>query len=487
VLKSFGAGLRAAGFAVAILATGCTSIDTTPINQTRSEAGVPSPSAFPDPNDDGTTLVALAFSGGGTRAAAFAYGALTELDTLVTDDRPVRRTLVDDVRSVAGTSGGAVMAAYLGYKGKDEYVDFRDRFLTANAERYMGTSINPASVLKTTFGGGANDRNSFGRWLNEELFDGATFAAFRKPDAPIVWITASDIYNRTPFLFTQDTFSALCSDLDAVKIADAVAASAAVPVVFSPVVLATPTRGECGYTRPAWLQKALDSDNPSIRLQAYARALDSYQSNDDLKYVRLLDGGLTDNLGIGGLSLERAAAATPYAPLSRYEALRIRNFLFIVTDAGVDGQNDWGSAKANPHIGKILRSVTDTTIAASTRHGFDAVDLALNQWQQQLIEYRCGLSRSDVLRDRGTLAGWNCRDVTVTSEHLTFRDADPADFAALNRVPTRLRLDPKQVDLVIAAGRRAVLDNANIQRVARETRQRSRIFDAVGPAQLARD
>src|SRR5690606_28739016 len=127
---TLGRAVRSIVFAATLMASGCTSIDTTPINQIRSEVGDPSPDAIPDAGDDGTTLVALAFSGGGTRAAAFAYGALTELDTLVTDDHPIRRTLVDDVRSVAGTSGGAVMAAYLGYKGKDGYFDFRDRFLT---------------------------------------------------------------------------------------------------------------------------------------------------------------------------------------------------------------------------------------------------------------------------------------------------------------------------------------------------------------------
>lgn len=476
----FTTALRALGFAAAILTSGCTALDTTPINQTGPRAGAASPSAFPDPEDDGSTIVALAFSGGGMRAAAFAYGALTELDTLVIDDHPTKRSLVDDVRSVAGTSGGAVMAAYLGYKGKEGYVDFRDRFLAKNAETYMRTSLSPSNVIRT-LGGGANDRNSFGRWLDEELFDGATYAAFHKPDRPIVWITASDIYNRSPFLFTQDTFAALCSDLDQVKIADAVAASAAFPVAFAPVVLATPTKGQCDYRKPDWLQRALDSDNPSVRLQAYARMLDSYQSNDDLKYVRLLDGGLTDNLGIGAMSLERAQATTPYAPLSAYQAVRVRHFLFIVTDAGVDGSYDWGASQKTPHLGKILRSVADTTIAASTRHGFDAVDLALQGWQQELVQYRCGLSKAQVLRNRGTLAGWNCRDVIVTTEHLTFREADPAQYEALNRVPTRLHLNPQQVDLVVEAGRDAVRRNPNIERVARDTHERSRLFDEAAP------
>jgi predicted acylesterase/phospholipase RssA len=470
--------LRSIALAASVATSACTLVDTTPINHASSTAGHSPASSIPDHDDDDTTVVALAFSGGGMRAAAFAYGALSELDTLIIDDYPRQRSLVDDVRSVAGTSGGAVMAAYLGYKGKEGYKDFRDRFLAANAEAYMHTSVNPVSLSRTISSGGANDRKTFGRWLDEQLFEEATYAAFRKPDRPIVWLTASDVYNGTPFLFTPETFAALCSDLDSVRIADAVAASAAFPVVFSPVILETPRRGNCGYERPDWLQMALNSENPSLRLQAYARTLDAYQSKEQLKYVRLLDGGLTDNLGIAGMTLERARAMTPYAPLTEREAVRLRHFLFVVTDAGVDSRHDWGGTQTGPGIRKIVRAISDTTIAASTRHGFDAVDLALHQWREDIIRYRCSLSNAQVLRQRGTLAGWNCRDVVMTTEHLSFRNADPALYPALNKVPTRLRLDQDQVDLVIEAGRQAVQRNASIQKVARDTRMRAHLFDS---------
>ena len=412
------------------------------------------------------------------RAAALAYGALLELDTLEIDRFPYRRTLLDNVRTVAGTSGGSVMAAYLGYKGKDGYEDFRERFLYQDAESYMVTDFLPATLIKAAVGGGANDRNSFARWLDEKLFDNATFSALRKPDSPIVWITASDIYNSTPFLFTEDTFAALCSDIDRLKIAEAVGASAAFPVAFAPMVLQTP-RTDCNYHRPAWLQRALDAENPSTRLQAYARSLDSYQSDEKLDFVRLLDGGLTDNLGITGLTLERAKATTPHAPLSPQQAVRLRNFVFIVTDAGKHVRYEWGVSSLAPHLGNILTAASDTAIAAATRSGFDAVDLALNNWQELLIRYRCGLPREQVRKLRGTLAGWNCRDVTVTTEHLSFREADTEIFDDLNKVPTRLKLPRKDVDLVIEAGRQAVRGNANIQKIAREARRNALLFDPV--------
>src|SRR5690606_33813362 len=150
--------------------------------------------------------------------------------------------------------------------------------------------------------GGANDRTSFGGWLDENLFEGATYATLRQPNTPALWINASDVYNRTPFLFNEDTFAALCSDLDSLRLADAVAASASFPVVFAPMVLEAP-EASCEHKPPRWMQRALGDPNTSVRLHAYANALASYRGNPGLNYVKLLDGGLTDNLGITGLVL----------------------------------------------------------------------------------------------------------------------------------------------------------------------------------------
>jgi hypothetical protein len=69
--------------------------------------------------------------------------------------------------------------------------------------------------------------------------------------------------------------------------------------------------------------------------------------------------------------------------------------------------------------------------------------------------------------------------VTVTTEHLSFRDADPDLFDRLNKIPTRLRLSSDEVDLAIKAGRQAVRSNASIQNIAREAHRNAAIFDAV--------
>lgn len=459
------------GIAAALL-SGCVAGDRGPINLFVTEVGPASPEFVPDPGDDGSLVVGLAFSGGGARAAAFAYGVLRELDEAVIDQVPYRRTMVDDIRMISGTSGGAIMAAYFGYRGPEEYRDFRERFLLRNAEVAIRTSVGSPVNLSRAWSGGVNDRSGFAAWLDRNLFEGATFAQLKRPDAPIVWLTASDIYNGTPFLFTYDTFAALCSDLDRVRLADAVAASAAFPVVFAPLMLAADAP-DCGYRPPAWMVRALADREAPLRLAAYARALDSYRGGREPKYVRLLDGGLTDNIGITGFALERAAADTPHGPLSPEEAVKLDRLLYIVADAGRERAPTWGTNPRGPALTDLLAAVSDTAITSSTREGFDALELEVAHWRNEIVRYRCGLSMAEIRRHRGSLEGWNCRDVRLAIEHISFRDLDPDTKARLDRVPTRLTLPQQEVDFVVEAGRRAIRSNpavrealAHIQRKA---------------------
>lgn len=61
-------------------------------------------------NNDRSALLALSFSGGGTRAAALAYGVLEELrrTKVVVDGQ--RRRLLDEVDLITGVCGGSFTA-----------------------------------------------------------------------------------------------------------------------------------------------------------------------------------------------------------------------------------------------------------------------------------------------------------------------------------------------------------------------------------------
>ena len=72
-------------------------------------------------------LVLLAFSGGGTRAAAFSYGVLEKLarTEIIWDGR--RRRLLDEVDLISSVSGGSFTAAYYGLFGDRIFEDFEEK------------------------------------------------------------------------------------------------------------------------------------------------------------------------------------------------------------------------------------------------------------------------------------------------------------------------------------------------------------------------
>jgi NTE family protein len=222
--------------AFAAILAGCATVYNLPGNAPLGAALADNNFGREVPSYEDDLLLALSFSGGGTRAAAFSFGVLTELDRSRSGSNQAK-TLLDRVDFVSGVSGGSVTAAYFGLKKRAALDDFRERFLLRNAEEALNTQVSLGNIGRA-LGGGVND-SQFANWLDRNLFDGARFDIFREDRRPRVWINASDIYNRTPFVFGKTAFDALCSDIRSYRVAEAVAASAAVPLAFAPIVLET--------------------------------------------------------------------------------------------------------------------------------------------------------------------------------------------------------------------------------------------------------
>lgn len=456
-MKSWPNSRRCGLLAAAALAlTGCVAaLVNDPVNTPLSGAAIAPlvAEAFAEDRGQGVVL-GLSFSGGGTRAAAFAHGVLTELaaQEIGTAQQPVR--LIETVNFVSGVSGGSVAAAYFGLKGPAAVNDFRERFLLRDGEEMLRTSlINPANFVRA-LEGGANDSTGFPRWLDDNLFNGATFGDLASPDRPLVLINASDIFNRAPFVFGPTTFNAFCSDINAYPLSQAVAASAAVPIVFAPVVIKTyPDR--CNVELPRWISDTIQSPGAPASVKAFADSLKRYRSGQ-MPFIKLLDGGITDNLGLHGFLVTRLGAEKPYAPLTPRDAVRIRQLTLFVVNAGRGPSGDWVQTISGPSGGELFQAVTDTAIDASVRSSLDALSLAMDDWQKQLISYRCSLPLGEVAALRGNTAAWNCKDIRVRVHEISFSDLGGDTRQRLNAIPTRFKLPAEQVDLLISAGREAL-------------------------------
>ncbi|PSL19188.1 patatin-like phospholipase [Shimia abyssi] len=455
---------------------GCSAAVNEPINAA-SKDGTPGGTVTQTRYVVDDVFIGLAFSGGGTRASSFSYGMLEELRA---------KGLLKYVRLVSGVSGGSVTAAYYGLRGPKGLDTYRDTYLVKDAETYMANNPANPSVLIKGISGGANNRTTFARFLDETILKNATFADLQKSGIE-TWINASDVANNTPFLFSPETFAALCSDLDSLPLSEAVAASAAFPLVFSPIVLES--HQDCDYREPDWLTSARNNPEATSALRAYGRALESYRDPEKVRYVKLLDGAVTDNFGTTGLSVARAKSQNDFGPLTAKQAVQMRRMMFLVANAGVQQDYAWTQKIEGPGGVELAMSIANSSMGAATRVGFDVMRLSLDRWHNDLVDWRCGLSLPEVQKLRGSLDGWDCQDVKLFVGEVNF-DPLPKDMRdKLDEIPTRLRLPEEQVDLAIAAARQSTRLNAEFNGFLRSLKSAEPVSGAreIKPRQITPD
>jgi hypothetical protein len=245
-----GTVFRLLRLSAALLLCSCSLVSYQPletIDKIDPDSGYRLGSRFGQSEDD--TLLVLAFSGGGSRAAAFGYGVLEQLNRQQVEIGGKRQSLLESTDLVYGVSGGSVLAAYYSLHGKDSIPAFEKRFLKQNFQRQVaGQVFSLANMPRLT-------SPQFGRSdLVQEQFEAALFGQTtfgdleKRRKGPFAVISATDMSLGSRFDFVQEYFDPMCLNLAKLPIARAVAASSAVPLVFSPITLNN-NGGRCGYRR----------------------------------------------------------------------------------------------------------------------------------------------------------------------------------------------------------------------------------------------
>ncbi|MGH7342524.1 MAG: patatin-like phospholipase family protein, partial [Candidatus Rokuibacteriota bacterium] len=246
-----------------------------------------------DPTNGEETFVIVTFSGGGTRAAAFAYGVARALyEQRIAGDR----RLLNEVDVVSSVSGGSFAAAYLGLFGADAFIaDFPDAVLHRNLERgillRLALPWNWVRLLSPRF----SRSDVAARYYDDVIFSGKRFAHLPRR-RPFIVLNATDIAEGAQLSFTQDQLDRLCSELNPMPVALGVTASSAFPVAFPPVTLTNYPKA-CGYTRPPWVDDLAGDPDTNPPGHALAATWLSYE-RPDRRYIHLSDGGLADNIGL---------------------------------------------------------------------------------------------------------------------------------------------------------------------------------------------
>jgi NTE family protein len=443
------------GILAAVVLAGCASRPINePIDQVDPKTGYRPYLLLPKrQNNDPHTLFVLSFSGGGTRAAAFSYGVLEELrQTSVLVDGQQRR-LVDEVDIITGVSGGSFTALAYALHGDRLFSEYEERFLKRDVQgALVGRSINPFNWWKFV-GGSAGRSELAAEYYDEILFEYATFGDLIDKQAPVAVATGTDISTGARLAFFQNDFDLICSDLSTVRLSRAAATSSAVPIVLSPVTFNN-YGGTCGFQYPAWVRDVTD---PEINARPSGRALQRYQDMQDFQnseerpYIHLVDGGVSDNIGVRGIleTIQELAASAEYRGEVGFGVIE-RIVLFVVNSHS-SPSTDWDRRESPPGFTSQLLQSSGVPIA---RYSYETIETMKDiaeiwKWRHdlQVAELRlAGVNKQQ--------AEASVPEVTLDVVDVSF-DAisDPEERVYFMELPTSFVLPNEDIDrLVEVAG-----------------------------------
>jgi NTE family protein len=404
---------------------------------------------LPGPTDQSDPYIVISFSGGGVRASALAWAVLNEL--AATKDRAGRR-LTDDIRIVSSASGGSVTAALFGLRGMDGMSTLQENFLARDNMQAMElTALDPVTWARLA-GPSFSRVDVLRAYFDKQLFRGADFATlYQRRGAPIVLLNATNMASGDVFSFTDSRFDDLCSDLSRFPLAGAVAASAAFPVLLTPLSLKNYSAAPgCAVDRqPGWMRAALNgSITRYVNLPQYelARETDALRSNR-VEYVHLLDGGLVDNLGVSSIVSEMFSPVDPMSRIALIDKGKIKTLVAIEVVARSRSQEPISHHPATPGLFSVIGAVIDNPIDSATRGNAANFDSVLNQLRQAGRLRNLSPAPLDLPE----------RVYGIQVDPEQFSAADPDERAlrnAFEAIPTSWTMSPSDLDTVKAVAHR---------------------------------
>ena len=394
----------------------------------------------------GDTAVMLAFSGGGTRAAALSYGVMQELrDSLMpTDDGNIR--VLDEVETISSVSGGSFTSAYYGLYREKLFEDFEEDFLRLGVQQALIRQLfNPMHWIRSSFSG--FDRTEMAiDYYDRKIFRGATFADLKANGPPFIDINATDLTTGLRFTFTQELFDIICTDLNEFSVARAVTASSAVPVAFPTVVLKNHAdKCEVSETKEWRLLEEIEAQSETEAQREIINNLKSLRNTQERPYIHLVDGGIADNLGLRAMIDRFEGAGRTRFGTDQFRASVPKNLVIILVNAQVKPDLLIEQTAAKPSVGSTMSAFTSAQMNRYNQETLDKLRRGLEEFEE--------------------FTAANGKEVNVYFSEVSFDAVKETEAnRLLNSLPTSLELEDTQVDKLIAAGRLLLRHEPQFQR-----------------------
>ena len=445
--------------AIMLLLAGCAAHYPVnePLEQIDSSSGYRPQFTQASTDRSDTLMVTLAFSGGGTRAAAFSYGVLEALRDVTIRWEGRERRLLDEVDTISSVSGGSFTAAYYGLFGDRIFEDFEEKFLKHDVEGHL-KAIFWKPWTWFSIGSPLYGRSDYAAdYYDEILFEGKTFADIMSREGAFIQINATEVSTGSQITFIQNQFDILCSDISTFPVSRAVAASSAVPVLFSSITLNNNT-GSCDYQPPPWVNLELNDPDETSRRRHLAEKYVQWLDRETFPYLHLYDGGLTDNLGVRPLINRFVLAGGSWALAKGTGKEDIKRLIVIIVNAQAETQVHYGKLASPVPLMDTIMGATSIPLNEYTFESLVSVKTTMDQFKKGFVEGRCADRAS---KGEDPTGCDDYKDTLVIIDLDRIRDKDRRE--RLKQLPTSFVLKPEEVDELRQAARELLGESKEFQ------------------------
>jgi predicted acylesterase/phospholipase RssA len=450
-----------------LLLAGCAHLNE-PLRQFNAQAGYRFANLSRGTNSDEVFII-LACSGGGTRAAAFAYGALEQLRTNQIAVEGATKRVLDEVDVISSVSGGSFPAAYYALYGERLFVDFPDRFLNKDIQGalFWNIALRPQNWVRLASPWFSRS-DLAAEYYDRQLFGGASYSNLLARGRPFLMVNATDMTLGAPLEFTQAQFDFLYSDLLPLSVARAVTASSAFPGLLAPITLRNFPAGPAYQPLP-WIALALEDRDLNLRRYRHAVRLQSYLDKTNRPYLHLLDGGVADNLGLRGPLWSLESGDWEWSLRRDIENGKVKTVVIISVDARTEPAVQWDRRARVPGAVPVLAAAGVEPMANYSFETAMRLQEKFKAWQQEGALY--ALLRN-ALRDpaqQSWYAHTPQHDVRYYAVHLSFEAIrEEAWRHYCNNIDTSFCLSTNEVANLRLWGAKLLKQNAAYQKFLKD-------------------
>jgi NTE family protein len=220
--------------------------------------------------------------------------------------------------------------------------------------------------------------------------------------------------------------------------------------------------GRCGFTLPKDIKKELSKLTLTYRQSMLVDDLRPFLNSSRKSYIHLIDGGVSDNLGLRTAIDNVLFTGDFWTTLKMHGLENVRTIAFVVVNAETRVDPKWDRSPYIPPFGAIVSSYATISIERYNVETIAMLEESFDDWSLEIRSGRCPPGK--VSTEPGA-----CGDIKFYLIQVKFSDIESEEKRAYFRgLPTSFKLEDEEVDNLRELGRRLLSKSDSFRALLRD-------------------